>query len=274
PTLMLPGGPGLGAAYMRDHAELFADRLESYLIDPHGSGRSTPPRDPGEYSPEGHAAFYDEVRRALGLGDVLLLGHSFGGTTALAYSALFPERVTGCVAVAAFGMGPDTGTAEAETADAEYERALDRHAGAEWYPEARLVMDEWTERALGADDPQAVEQMMRTVLPLYTAHPDRPGVAAGLDALGRRFTFDLAAVKAWEGGLYQTIDLRPLLAKITSPTFVVAGDLDFLCGPAQAGPICEAIRGARLEIIRDCGHFPSFEAPRAYREAVQRFLEA
>ncbi|HEY3002042.1 MAG TPA: hypothetical protein VGJ44_06800, partial [Kribbellaceae bacterium] len=35
-ALMLPGGPGLGAASMRDHAELFADRLESHLIDPHG----------------------------------------------------------------------------------------------------------------------------------------------------------------------------------------------------------------------------------------------
>jgi len=182
--------------------------------------------------------------------------------------------VIACVAVGAFGVGPDTGTAEADTADAEFGRALDRHAGAAWYPEARLVMDEWTERALAAGDPHEVEQMMRTVLPLYTAHPDRAGVAAGLDALGPSITFDLAAVKAWEAGLYQTIDLRPLLAKITSPTLVVAGDLDFLCGPAQARPICEAIRGAQLEIIRDCGHFPSFEAPEAYREAVQRFLEA
>jgi proline iminopeptidase len=274
PTLMLPGGPGLGAAYMYDQAELFADTLESYLIDPHGSGRSTPPPDPSAYSPDGHAAFYDEVRQALGLGDVLLLGHSFGATTALTYAALFPERVLGCIAVAAFGVGPDTGAAVASTAEAEFERALVRHAGAEWYPEARPVMDEWTERVLAADDPHEVEQMLRLVSPMYTAHPDRPNVAAGLKALGRSVTVDLAACKAWEAGLYQTIDLRPLLAKVTSPTFVVAGELDFLCGPAQAGPICEAIPGAQLEIIRDCGHFPTIEAPQAYSEAVQRFLAA
>jgi proline iminopeptidase len=91
PTMMLPGGPGFGAEYMRGDAELFADTLQSYLIDPHGSGRSSPPGDPMAYSPEGHAAFYEEVRRALGLHEVLLVGHSFGATTALTYSALFPN---------------------------------------------------------------------------------------------------------------------------------------------------------------------------------------
>jgi len=185
PTLMLPGGPGFGAEYMRGDAELFADILQSYLIDPHGSGRSTPPGDPTAYSPEGHAAFYEEVRRALGLHEVLLVGHSFGATTALTYSALFPDEVVGCVAVAAFGIGPNTGTVEADAADADYERALARHAAADWYPEARIVMDEWTERVLATDDPGEVERMMRMALPLYTAHPERPDVADGLAAMSR-----------------------------------------------------------------------------------------
>src|SRR4051794_15802706 len=164
PTLMLPGGPGYGAAYMRGDAELFADTLRCYLIDPHGSGRSTPPGDPGGYSPEGHAEFYEAVRRELGLGEVLLLGHSFGATTALAYSALFPGEVAACVAVAAFGIGPDTGTTEAGDAQAEFERALARHAGAAWYPQARTVIDEWTDRVLATDDAGEVARMMQTVL--------------------------------------------------------------------------------------------------------------
>src|SRR5579862_258922 len=77
-TLMFPGGPGFAAAYMRGDAELFSDTLQSFLIDPHGSGGSTPPTDTSGYSPEGHAAFYDEVRRALALDRVTILGHSFG----------------------------------------------------------------------------------------------------------------------------------------------------------------------------------------------------
>src|ERR1700722_17483287 len=152
-TLMFPGGPGFAAPYMRGDAELFSDTLQSFLVDPHGSGGSTPPADPSDYSPEGHAAFYNEVRRALGLDRVTILGHSFGATTALVYSALFPHTVEACIAVAPFGIGPDSGATEAGAAGEEYERGLARHAGAAWYPAARRTMDEWTERVLATDDP-------------------------------------------------------------------------------------------------------------------------
>jgi len=271
---MFPGGPGFGASYMRGDAELFAESLQSFLIDPHGSGGSTAPADPSAYSPEGHAAFYEEVRRALGLGPVHVLGHSFGATTALAYCSLFPEAVVACTAVAAFGIGPDTDSDEASVAEEDYLRALDRHAGTQWYQEARSTMDGWTERVLATEDPGEVEVMMGTVLPLYTAHPDRPDVAAALGALKAHLTADLGACKAWEGGLYQTIDLRPLLGKITCPTLLVAGDLDFICGPAQARPIAQGIADAQLEIITDCGHIPSVEDPRTYKRIVERFLAA
>ncbi|MGH8835162.1 MAG: alpha/beta fold hydrolase [Actinomycetes bacterium] len=87
PALMFAGGPGYSAAYMNGDAELLSDVLCSYLIDPHGSGSSTPPDDPADYSAEGHARFYEEVRRELGLPAVVVLGHSFGATTALTYAA-------------------------------------------------------------------------------------------------------------------------------------------------------------------------------------------
>lgn len=282
PTLMFPGGPGFGAQYMRGDAELFAGTLRSYLIDPHGSGRSTPPSNPSGYSPEGHAAFYEDVRRALGLGTVLVFGHSFGGTTALAYSALYPEAVVGCVAVApgpvrepapsSFGIGRGSGANEAEGAEAEVERVLARHAGAAWYGEARATWDAWTERVLGTDDPLEVERMMTTVLPLYTAYPERADVAAALATMGQYLTTDLAAAKAWAGGLSRAIDLRPLLAQVACPTMVIAGELDCLCGPAQARPISEAISDVSLEVLADCGHIPCVESRVAYRDAVSKFL--
>src|ERR1022692_1777617 len=82
PALMFAGGPGFSAAYMTGDAELLSDVLCSYLIDPHGSGSSTPPADPADYSPEGHARFYEEARRALALPQVAVLGPSSGATPA------------------------------------------------------------------------------------------------------------------------------------------------------------------------------------------------
>jgi pimeloyl-ACP methyl ester carboxylesterase len=82
-TMMFPGGPGFAADYMRPDADLFADVLHSFLVDPHGSGQSSPPASPADYAPEGHARFYEEVRSALGLTGVTVLGHSFGAITVL-----------------------------------------------------------------------------------------------------------------------------------------------------------------------------------------------
>jgi len=176
------------------------------------------------------------------------------------------------VAVAAFGIGADADAQQRGDAEVEMEALLTRHAGSPWYSAARPVMDSWTERLLAATDAAEMEQMMATVLPFYLAEPDKPDVAARLAELSQLMKADLAAGKAWEGGLYQSVDLRPMLGRITSPTLIVAGELDFICGPAQAEPIASAITGAQLVMLSGCGHIPSIEAPQEYRHAVMEFL--
>jgi proline iminopeptidase len=272
PALMFAGGPGFSASYMNGDAELLADVLCSYLIDPHGSGSSTPPADAADYSPEGHARFYEQVRQALGLPEVVVLGHSFGATTALTYAALFPQSTAACVAVAAFGIGPGADAQQAGEAEAEAEALLARHAESPWYAAARPVMDSWTERLLAATDAAEMEQMMATVLPFYLAEPDKPQIAARLAEMSAVIKANLAAGQAWEGGLYQSVDLRPLLGQITCPALIVAGELDFICGPAQARPIAAAIPGSQLILLAGCGHIPSIEAPQQYRRAVTEFF--
>ena len=271
PAMLFAGGPGFAADYMLPDAELFADLLRSYLVDPHGSGQSSPPSSPAGYTPEGHARFYETVRSALGLGEVTVLGHSFGAITGLVYCALFPGSVSRYVCVAGSGLSAETSDAESERAREQWEAALGRHRGAPWYPEARDVLDSWTERVLATDDPTEVDRMMGTVLPLYTAHPERPDVAEALSVMRTYLTTDLAAAKAWESGIYQSFDLRPLLSKIRCPTLVVAGEDDFICGPAQARLLVEAIPASRLVLIPDCGHLAMFEKEAEFVEAVTRF---
>jgi pimeloyl-ACP methyl ester carboxylesterase len=273
PLLMFPGGPGLPAAIVRADAALLADRFTSYLIDPHGSAGSTPPADPSAYDHRGHAAFYDGVRAALGLERVSVHGVSFGGTVALTYAALFPERTVRCLPVSAFAFGVEADEARGGEAEAEMEAMLARHAGADWYPDARAAWDEWTDRTMAATDPAEIEALFDHTLPLYCAHPDRPDVAEELRALRSVLRADLAAMKAWEGGLYQSIDLAPLLPGIRCPTLVVAGELDLICGPAQARGIAASIPGAELVTIPECGHFPALEGAGVYRAAIVDWLE-
>ncbi len=152
PALMFAGGPGFTAAYMDGDAELFSAVLRPTCSTRRLGMLHTPGRS-GRLLTRGPRPLYEEVRRALGLPKVVVLGHSFGATTALAYAALFPDAVQACVAVAAFGVGPEADAREGGQAEAEGEAMLLRHADSPWYTAARPVMDEWTERILGATDP-------------------------------------------------------------------------------------------------------------------------
>jgi pimeloyl-ACP methyl ester carboxylesterase len=57
---------------------------------------------------------------------------------------------------------------------------------------------------------------------------------------------------------------------------IVAGELDPICGPAQARPISEGLprATAALALIPDCGHLPAIEARDTYLEAVEGWLKA
>jgi pimeloyl-ACP methyl ester carboxylesterase len=271
PALYFPGGPGFGGSLLREDAALLADRFAVHLIDPHGSGGSTPPRDMSAYDHVGHARFYEEVRKALGLELVTVMGFSFGSMVALTYAALFPGVTTRCIAIAARAVGEDE---QGPAAEEEMERMLARHRDAPWYESARATWDSWDERALAATDPREVDAMLIEVLPLYTAHPERPGVRRLIETWRREAESDLAATEVWEGGLSQTIDLRPLLGDVRCPTLLLVGELDLICGPAHSEPIASAVPDAQVVIVPDSGHFVPAEAPEAFREAVVAFCDA
>jgi proline iminopeptidase len=268
PLLYFQGGPGFSAALLRQDAELLADHFAVYLIDPAGSGGSTPPADPSQYDHIGHARFYDEVRQALGVGPATIMGISFGGIVALTYAALYPEATTRCISVASRAVGQEL---ESEEAAGEMQAFLARHSHQPWYPEARQIWDDWTDRVLAAEDAREVDEMMATVLPLYAADPGRPGVQAMIEEWRRDGKSDLAAVKVWESGLWQTIDARPLLARIECPTLVLVGALDLICGPTQGQLIADAVPSAQLVVVPDSGHFIAAEAPQSFRDEIVKF---
>jgi len=268
PLLYFQGGPGFSAALLRPEAQLLADHFAVYLIDPAGSGESTQPSDSSQYDHIGHAHFYDEVRQALGVASATIMGISFGGIVALTYASLYPETTTRCISVSARALGEEI---EDEDAAAEMQAFLGRHSNQPWYAAARKTWDEWTDRVLAADDPREVDTMMAEVLPLYTADPDRPRVQAMIEEWRRDLKSDLAAVRAWESGLSQTIDVRPLLEKIQCPTLVLVGALDLICGPTQGRLIADSVPEAELVIVPDSGHFIAAEAPESFRREIVKF---
>ena len=267
PLLYFTGGPGENAAILRRDAKQLADQFAVHLIEPHGSGDSTPPEDPSQYDPIGHARFYEETRNALGVPSVTIMGFSFGAAVALAYAALFPDVTTRCIAVAGRAVGAAAGLGSAE----EMERALERHANADWYPNARKTWDTVDEVVAAMTDPRELDAMRVQLLPLYMAHPESRSAQATIAAWRRDLRSNLAASRAWEAGLWETFDLRGLLEQIRCPTLVLNGELDAVCGPAHGAVIAQHTRDAEVITVPDCGHFIPAEKPQEWRAAIMSF---
>jgi proline iminopeptidase len=76
------------------------------------------------------------------------------------------------------------------------------------------------------------------------------------------------AIKEWESGLYQTIDLRPLVGGISAPVLLIAGELDFITGPIQANALAQKIPSCDVVVLPECGHIPATEEPEVYRKMM------
>ena len=57
------------------------------------------------------------------------------------------------------------------------------------------------------------------------------------------------------------------------PTLVLTGDKDQLTPPDKAREIADAISGASLVIVPDCGHMSTMERPDAVNAALTAWLE-
>jgi pimeloyl-ACP methyl ester carboxylesterase len=68
------------------------------------------------------------------------------------------------------------------------------------------------------------------------------------------------------------VDSRPSLSKITVPTLVLVGDSDVLTPPDRAKEIAEAIPGARLVEVPECGHGSTLDQPEAVTRALVEWL--
>jgi pimeloyl-ACP methyl ester carboxylesterase len=68
------------------------------------------------------------------------------------------------------------------------------------------------------------------------------------------------------------IDITGLLQQIRVPTFAMTGDCDPIVPPEQAYLVVRQVAAANLAVIRDAGHFPFYEKPHEYQEAIAEWL--
>ena len=110
------------------------------------------------------------------------------------------------------------------------------------------------------------------LLPLFL-HADRLEDAAlteAVTAMAARVGRD--AFLDQQNAIMARADSRPLLGDIRVPTLVLCGREDVLTPPERHAEIADAIPGARLSVIEDCGHLSTMERPQAVTAMLRDWL--
>jgi proline-specific peptidase len=258
PLLCLHGGPGsthLGLTPL----EALADERRVILYDQLGSGNSSKPSDPSLWTVELFLAELANVREALGLDRVHILGHSWGGQLAQEYALTQPEGLAGLVLSSTLSnaaLWREESLRLRAALPPEIRDPLDAHetAGTTDDPEYEAAIFEFLHRHLCRLDPwpPIVEEAIRaTNLEVYNtmwgpseAHPT--GVLAGWDVTSR-------------------------LGEIRVPTLVLCGRYDEAT-PLQAETIARGLPDAELVIFEESAHLAPIEEPDRYLATVRAFL--
>ncbi len=83
-----------------------------------------------------------------------------------------------------------------------------------------------------------------------------------------------AGIASVQRGMAERPDSTPTLATIDVPTLILAGDEDVLTPVRDAEAIRAAIRGSRVEVVPQAGHYSVFERPDVAVRAIRAFLDS
>lgn len=253
PLVAINGGMIFGHDMLWPALAPLAANRQLILYDLRGRGDSSAPPNPSESTIQDDAADLGAIRRALGIRQWDVLGHSWGG------------------GVAMLGVAADSaGTRRLITVDAvgptsEWIPILRRNALEKLTGEMRKRLERINEASLTSTDPEIHAEQAQAIYPAWFVDSDMPDRFSLPKQLNETGSSVLARLRA------QHYDWRVELRKIPVPTLVIHGELDPL--PVETSTqLLAAIPAATHVVIPASGHMPFWEAPDVFFPAVEAFL--
>ncbi|MDQ2726558.1 MAG: alpha/beta hydrolase [Actinomycetota bacterium] len=239
-VVCLHGQPGSSTDWF-SVAELLRADFSVVAVDRLGYGRTG-----GEAAGFGvNATAVIATLDELGVDRAIMVGHSWAGGVALALAADHPDRVGGLVLVSS--IGPVAG------------------AG-------------WVDRILAA--PVVGDVMVASTFAMARTLLGSAAIRAGVDRVlpgaSRSALAPAANESLWRSFMVEQRayvdeidDLEPGLARISTPTVVLAGMSDHVVTPDVGARLASSIPGAVLRQVAGAGHLLPFDHPSVVADAVR-----
>jgi proline iminopeptidase len=246
-------GPGFDHTMLRPWLDPIGTTCELIYFDQRGCGRSRR-EDLSQATDLTWTTDAEALRESLGLEQVIVFGHSYGGCLAQEYALRYPDCVRGlilCSTAPAF----------------DYPEAMMANALARATDEQFAMLQKAFSAPLSSD--AELRQAWQATLPVYF-HSYSPCAA---EALGAELQFSAAALNRVILDLLPLFNTLDRLAKIEVPTLILTGTSDWVTPPDHAaGRLANLIRGASMVMFRESGHYPYVEEPERFLSAVDTWL--
>lgn len=245
-VVLLHGGPGsFDHSYLKPDFARLTDVAQVIYLDLPGHGRSEH-GDPASWTFESCADGVRDFCEAVGLERPFVYGHSLGGMVAMVFAARHPGVAGALIVQSAPGRFDVARLVE----------ELRTRGGDEVAATA--------ERVYGGDSESVTGEEWNRCWALFGPHvvegEDRARAIVNLE-------LNLQALPLLAG-----FDAFDQVGAITCPTLVCTGELDPVTPPDAARELADAIRGARLVVLADAGHFPWKDVPDRYWALLHDFV--
>lgn len=258
PLLLLHGGPGVPSVYLKP-LEALADERPVVFYDQLGSGQSNRPKDNSLWTVQRFVEGVGQVRKALGLNQIHLYGHSWGSMLAASYMLTRPSGVRSLILASAPMSIPRYARDARDlltTLPAATRTAIETHErnGSFDSPEYQAAMMEFYKRYLARRQPWSaeIEKAFAELNPDVYVYMQGPS----------EFTIT---------GTIKDYDVTGRLKDITVPTLFTAGEYDEV-RPESVRFYQSLVPGSRLAVIENAAHLTMQDEPERYVQVLREFL--
>jgi proline iminopeptidase len=265
PLLLVAGGPGFSHAYFHPFLSALADSYRVIYFDAFGTGKSDRAKSTREYSLASAVEDLEGLRKAVGLGKVTVLGHSYGGFVAQLHAVKYPGSVSRLILANTFPSGNSM-----QGLQDNFNRQIRDQLPEVWERVARL-------RARGLRSASKEHQEAYSVPPTFsffynpenTRHlPREP------DLYNPELWYAMGGADAdfVVSGELSRFDVRARLGGLRMPVLVLAGRFDRMIPPGLTVRYKRLAPRATFVMFERSGHFPFIEEPEGFVAAVRGFM--
>lgn len=261
PLVALHGGPGGTSCGFARLSALGSER-PVIRYDQLGTGRSGRPDDLSLWTVERYVDELHEIRTSLGLREIHLLGHSWGGALAAAY--VLDKGTDG---IASLTLSSPLLSTPDWIADANYLR--------QQLP--REVQNTLTEHEeAGSIDSEEYQEASKVFYArhVYGGDPlERPAACNGSGGSKLIYEYMWGPTEFYATGTLRDFDVTDRLSEIDVPVMFMAGEFDE-ARPIRMQEYAKLIPGSDIHIIKNAAHASLGRQPDEYRRVIEAFMDA